>query len=207
MHKGKRVNIVIHDKKFVFMMLKKCASVTMGKVILESLGHKNTKGNNVNKILRTLDRFNKYDVDGLDYTKVVWVRNPFDRLVSGWFDRIHKIKNKNTMNWYGIPNTISFPDFIYWVCSIDDDNMNVHFKQQTIDITIGNRIVPNIVMRLETLQEDWKQLQSKFNWLIDLKYHEHKSTKGDYRDYYTNDLIEKVNNRFAKDLELLKYKF
>ena len=46
MDKGKRGNFVIHNKKFVFMMLKKCASVTMGKTILSSLGYTDLSGNN-----------------------------------------------------------------------------------------------------------------------------------------------------------------
>ena len=204
---GNRSNIVIHDKKFVFMMLKKCGSVTMGKIMLESLGHKELEGEEVDRVLSTLSHFNRYEVDALDYTKVVWVRNPFNRLVSGWFDRIHLIRNEDTMSWYGVPNTISFLDFIDWVCSIPDEEMNVHFKQQTADITINGRLVPNVVMKLENLTEEWEQLQSKFGWLAELKYHANKSNKGDYRSYYNYETIEKVKSRFKDDLYLLEYTF
>lgn len=207
---GKRGNFVIHDKKFVFMMLKKCASVTMGKTILSSLGHTDLGGKNINKVLKSITpkHISRYEVDDLtDYTKVVWVRNLFNRLVSGWFDRIHIAKNKNTIAWYEIPNTISFPDFIDWVCSIPDEEMNVHFKQQTDDITINGRLVPNVIMKLESLSSDWKQLQTKHDWLVDLKWHANKSKKGDYRSYYTDKLIDKVNVRFKDDLCLLDYTF
>lgn len=206
MNLGNRVNVVIHNKKFVFMMLKKCASVTMGKIILESLGYKKSEAKDINRILGALPHFNRYEVDALDYTKVVWVRNPFDRLVSGWFDRIHLMGNEDTMNWYGVPNTISFPDFIDWVCSIPDDEMNVHFKQQISDITIDGRLVPNTVMKLENLNEDWAQLQTNNSWLIDMKYHINKSKKEDYRKYYTDEIIEKIKIRFKDDLCLLNYK-
>jgi hypothetical protein len=204
---GKRVNVVVHDKKFVFMMLKKCASVTMGKIILESLGYKNLRGDNVNKVIRKLGCPNRYEVDALDYTKLVWVRNPFNRLVSGWFDRVRRQPNAKIMKWYGIPNTISFPDFVDWVCSIDDPHMNTHFRQQTSDITIDGRLVPNVVMKLENLNEEWKELQHVHDWLVDIKYHAHKSKKGNYRDYYTDDLIKKVEIRFKDDLRLLDYSF
>jgi hypothetical protein len=209
MELGNRSNIVIHDKKFIFMMLKKCGSVTMGMTILSSLGHTDLGGNNVNKVLGSeTEHLDKYEVDKLkDYTKVVWVRNPYNRLVSGWFDRIHLIRNEDTMSWYGVPNTITFPDFIDWVCSIPDEEMNVHFKQQTDDITIDGRLVPNVVMKLENLTEEWKQLRSRFNWLSELKYHANKSKKGDYRSYYTDELVEKVKIRFKDDLYLLNYTF
>lgn len=205
---GNRVNIALHDKKFIFMMLKKCASVTMGKVILNSLGYKDLSGGNVNKVLGKLDHPVIYEVssrDYMDYTKVVWVRNPFDRLASGWFDRIYSIRNEDTMNWYGIPNTISFPDFIDWVCAIDDANINTHFRQQTYYITIGDKLIPNVIMKLETLKNDWDKLKSKHTWLSDIEFYDNKSNKGNYRDYYTKELIKKVSYRFNDDLRLLKY--
>lgn len=204
MHLGKRGNYIIHDKKFVFMMLKKCASVTMGRVILSSLGHRNLNGDNVNRVLPKYLASDRYEVASLEYTKLVWVRNPFNRLVSGWFDRIHLIRNEYTMAWYGVPNTISFPDFIYWICSIDDSQMNAHFRQQTSDITIDGELIPNVIIKLENLKEEWPKLQARYEWLADLR-HANKSKKGDYKDYYTSDLIEKVRVRFKDDFRLLNY--
>lgn len=201
---GDRGNYVIHNKKFVFMMLKKCGSVTMGKVILESLGYKDLSGPNVNRVLGSL-RLNRYEVAALDYTKVVWVRNPFDRLVSGWFHRVHNVTMKEARDSYGIPNTISFPDFVEWVCSIKDKEMNAHFRQQTFDITIDGVLVPNVIIKLENLKEDWQLLKARFDWLVDIKYHEHRTNKGNYCDYYKKDMIDKVKIRFVDDFRLLEY--
>ena len=40
-----------------------------------------------------------------------------------------------------------------------------------------------------------------------MKYHANKSKKGDYRSYYTNEMIDKVKIRFKDDLYLLDYTF
>lgn len=205
--RGKILNIVFHDKKFVFMMIKKCASVTMGMIILDSLGYTDLTSKNIDNIdnlLNTIPHMNKYEIDALDYTKVVWVRNPFDRLVSGWFNRIHQKKSKYTMAKFGIPR-ITFSDFIDLVCSIPDSETNTHFMQQTSDITIDGRLVPNVVIKLENIKEEWSKLQKQHTWLADMEYHTHKSNKGDYRTYYTKNLIEKVKIRFKDDFYLLEY--
>jgi hypothetical protein len=205
MHLGNRANIVINDKKIIFMMLKKCASVTMGKTILSSLGYKDLSGDNINKVLKKLGRISIKDAQELDYDKVVWVRNPLDRLVSGWTHRIKGVANKDTMDWYGIPNTISFSDFIDWVCSIEDAKMNAHFRQQTFDLTIDGVLVPNFIMKLEDLEKDWAVLRQQHPWLVPIRFHEHKTKKGNWKDYYTEDLFIKANKRFSNDLNLLGY--
>ena len=202
---GKRINVVIHKKKFVFMMLKKCASVSMGKVILTSLGHKNLKGHNINTVLRPLGGLSINEVEELDYTKVAWVRHPLDRLVSGWVHRVKGVSNKNTMTWYGIPNTISFPDFVDWVCSINDADMNAHFRQQTFDLVLDDKLVPNVLMKLETLHSDWKKLQAQFSWLANLTFHDHKTNKGNWQLSYDKELLKKASKRFSEDLNLLGY--
>lgn len=201
---GDRGNYVIHDRKFVFMMLKKCGSVTMGKVILESLGYKDLSGPNVNRVLGSL-RLNRHEVSALDYTKVVWVRNPLDRLVSGWFNRVHNVTMKETMDSYGIPNNISFLDFVDWVYSIKDGEMNAHFRQQVFDITIDGVLVPNVIIKLENLKEDWQRLKARFDWLVDIKYHEHRTNKGNYHGYYDKESLDKVKIRFVDDFRLLGY--
>ena len=206
---GDRINWVLHNKKFVFMILKKCASVTMKKVILSSLGYEDVSSENINRL--TDDYFplsmDKYKLDALDYDKVVWVRNPFDRLVSAWSHRVRNNK-KHSIRDYGIPHTTSFEDYIDYICSFKDEDLNVHFHQQTFNIAINDRLVPNIVVKIENLQEEWERVRERFEWLAPIKWHAHKSEKrGDYRRYYTKDLIKKVNNRFAKDLELLGYEF
>ena len=83
----------------------------------------------------------------------------------------------------------------------------MHFRQQAHDITIDGRLVPNFIIKLENLNEGWKRLQKQQPWLADIKDRTHATKKGDYRKYYTDDLIEKVRIRFKDDLNLLGYNF
>jgi len=200
---GTRLNWIMHDRKFVFMMIKKCGTVTIQRVLFTSMGL--DVSGNIQKYSKFIGRGTRFEIDKLDYTKVAWVRNPFNRLVSGWWNRIHKARSKITMKSWQIPHTISFTDFVDWVCSYDDDHMNTHFRQQTYDITIDGRLVPTTVMKMENLKTEWGQLQIEHPWLPDIKWHDHKSNKGNYRKYYTDNMIDKVMIRFKDDFELLKY--
>jgi hypothetical protein len=203
---GKQINVVFNEKKLVLMILKKCASVTLHRTILESLGHKDLSGKNINRVFRNdLTLIDKYEIVKLDYTKAVWVRNPFDRLVSGWANRI---RDKKDAKVYGVSPDISFEDFALYVCSIEDSNLNVHFRQQTFDLTIEGDLVPNVLIHLESLKEGWEKLRRDFNWLSPVKRHDHKTKgKGNYQKYYTTRLVKKVRQRFQQDLKLLGYEF
>jgi len=199
----RHLNWVFHNKKFIFTMIKKCGTITIQRVLFESMGL--DPNVNLKRYGELINIVSLHDTDALDYTKVAWVRNPFDRLVSGWWDRIHTARPEYTKKMWQLPNTISFPDFIDWVCSYNDDHMNAHFKQQTHEITIDGRLVPNRIMKMENLKTEWSQLQIEHPWLPNIKWHDHKSDKGDYRKYYTGSIIDKVMIRFKNDLNLLEY--
>jgi len=205
---GQQVNVIVRDKKFVFMALKKCGSVTLHKTVLDSLGYKDLSGKNINRVIRNDLAWtgDKHEIAELvDYIKISWVRNPFDRLVSGW---MHRVRNNNDAKGYGISPKASFEDFINHICSVEDENLNVHFRQQTSFIAIQGKLVPDILIHLENLQEEWEQLRSKFNWLSSIRWHEQKTKgPGKYRKHYNKDLIEKVRHRFEEDLDLLEYDF
>ena len=204
---GKQLNVIFHDKQFAVMILKKCGSVTLHKTLLKSFGHTDLSGNNINKVFRQdFNLVNKYEIAKFNYTTTSWVRNPFDRLVSGWFNRI---RNKKNAKSYGVDPNISFEDFALYICSLEDKDVNVHFHQQTFDIAIDGKLVPNRLIHLESLIEEWEDLRKEVPWLAPIKWREQWSKKkGDFKEYYKKDLlIEKVAQRFEQDLRLLGYTF
>lgn len=142
-----------------------------------------------------------------DVRKIAFVRNPFDRLVSVFQNKIEAndqaflVKNR-------LDKGLSFEDFIAFVCSIQDENADKHFRSQFTYLYDyeGNCII-DFLGRLEFFQEDIQQLQNLFE-LPNLEIpHWNKTQEVDYKSYYSKESQNKVEKRYTLDLQLLGYTF
>ena len=75
----------------------------------------------------------------------------------------------------------------------------------------NGRLLPNYIGRFENLVEDFnyvrKIIEMKTKIILPRLPHLMKSTKKNYREYYTPELIELVRERYQKDIDILGYKF
>ena len=155
-----------------------------------------------------------------EYYRFCFIRNPWDRLVSCYKNKI-KQDSKYNDNWFknGVAKSLlkhknkfkggmSFSEFIETVCYINDDIADPHLKSQYKFIYDSkDRLLVNFIGRFESLEEDYlyicKQLSIKD---IPLP-HMLKSNRSDYKEYYNDKLISLVYDRYAKDIRLFKYNF
>jgi hypothetical protein len=132
------------------------------------------------------------------------VRNPWARAVSQWA--------------YGRYDNLDFPTFVDLV--VNEDYAQLHpgtrFKgdrevfqycrpQSDYIYYNGKRIVENI-MKVENLEEDFKIVREKYGITEELP-RINRSRHKDFRDYYTDELIEKVGDYYAKDVDNFGYTF
>jgi len=146
------------------------------------------------------------------YFKFVFVRNPFDRLVSCYFNKILMTKD-----WDGTEmpaetdilekmrqDNISFTDFvrkittIYW-------KMDGHWDLQYSRLPNINEL--DFIGKYENLQIDFdyvcKQLKLKQFSLPTILKTEHKH----YTEYYDDETRKIVAEKYKKDLDLFNYTF
>jgi chondroitin 4-sulfotransferase 11 len=164
--------------------------------------------------------FPSYDfsADRSDIFKFTFVRNPWDRLVSCYFD---KIKNEtNTGDTYftykeGVANCLAsfdeftkdmtFSEFVNVISKIPDEQSDPHFKSQSSCISKISDL--SFVGKLENLDIDLSIISSELKIPV-LKLAKIKTTIAkNYRDLYNEETKKIVYRRYENDIEEFKYVF
>jgi hypothetical protein len=150
---------------------------------------------------------------------VAFVRNPWDRLVSCYKDKIAEgsvtedgtRKTREDRAMYrnaGFEKDMPFEEFVRLVSETPDANANRHFRSQHTYLTDKHgRLLPTRIGRFERLSEDFNAIMESLGaghiTLPRLRY----SDAADYRAYYTEELRDIVAERFRGDIELFDYRF
>ena len=100
------------------------------------------------------------------YFLFAFVRNPYDRIYSCYKNKIEDVRNyggRNIFEKHGVALDMSFEDFVCLVATLPDDKSDRHFRSQAWFLTWQNSLLPAFVGKLEQLNEDWQELQRRFN--------------------------------------------
>lgn len=195
-------------KKFVFVSIPKNASQSIFNMFSIKLkDHSSTSDygifDNHCRAALLKSRYNDYD----SRFKFCFVRNPYERLVS-WFNyhkngmKLPLYKRFTFEQWvkadfphhWGLQNGTRYrrekrsPLDQYQFIYDDNDNLLVDF--------IGH---------METFDEDFKYICSKVDYKPNKIEHKNKSTKSDWKSYYTGETFALTQKRFAKDIKLFGY--
>jgi|GEM_PF-756548 len=140
-----------------------------------------------------------------------FVRNPFERLVSLYLNKFRSVRNLEAEGFYfqnylnGIFTIdMSFSSFINLVCRIPDNISDNHFRSQAGTIFKDPRIKPDFIGKIETFQDDWAQLNKLAGTTMKIERY-NSSGEYDYRELYTQELVEQVAERYRDDIELFSY--
>lgn len=149
--------------------------------------------------------FNQYPIHLYNtYYKFAFVRNPYDRLVSCW---INKVVNKNHFNFNttDYPKMRSFANFVRHVKGLDLSKCDRHLQPQSSLIDLNH---VNFIGRLENINADYETLCRKLNLPAErLETRNISPNRENYRNYYTDNMIEEVFELYEKDILLFNYTF
>lgn len=137
-----------------------------------------------------------------DYFSFVFVRNPFDLLVSLYFyisqTKVHKDYQK-VIN-------MNFTRFASWYLSTNPPRQ-VDF---VID-PVSNELIVDYIGRFETLNEDMAYIKGKLGIATDRGLQHRNPSKNrkskNYKEYFDSATIELVSIYFKDDLEFLGYRY
>jgi len=186
----KYVYIKSDEFKFIYFITPKAGSRTIVKY-LKNLGFE-FKGDK----MRELD-FEKYK----DYFKFGFTRNPWDRMVSVWKNKV--IDGHET----GLGDLRIFKDFKVFLkkaCEKNLENCDNHIKLQTVMLPCEHL---NYVGDLYTLNKDFKMICDKLGIELQQIPHENKSEHKHYTEYYDDETRQIVAEKYAKDIEYFGYEF
>ena len=128
------------------------------------------------------------------YFIFTFIRNPYDRIVSGW----------NYINKYNI----SFKKYLNINYKTNSYNYWHVFMPQTrhiIDLNGKNNI--NYIGKLENLENDLKIILNMIgiNNIVHIPFKKNSKSHKNYKTYYNNEILEKVNILMREDFENLDY--
>ena len=145
--------------------------------------------NHLNKIMNMdLNKWNTYYIFS-------FIRNPYDRIVSGW----------NYCN----KNNISFSNFIKLEKSVNSyDYWHTFMTQSRHLIDNKGKININYIGKIENLEEDLKIILYTigFKNITHLPFKKNSKKHKDYKSYYDNQILKEINNIFKEDFENFDYK-
>lgn len=165
-----------------------------------------------------LEAFNAGEFAG--YFKFGFVRNPWDRLVSCFLQKIDSRQKGETSTGAplrqpeGRPRAfrlgMSFVDFVQAVSETPDDESDQHFKSQHLTFYDGDTCMADFIGRFERLQEDFATATRRIGLAQIELPHVLKSrnpTRRTYPDFYDDYTRQLVEQRFARDVEVFGYSF
>jgi len=149
------------------------------------------------------------------YAKFSFVRNPFDRLVSCYRDKINFTptpqRPKSIYDYYlfALPTHSTFADFVERVSKIPDALADNHFKSQYALLYEDGAALVDTVGKFEQLHDDWQPIATQYQLDPQLEPFNVSKTKpgchSDYRLYYTQPLVQLVYERYRQDVEMFGY--
>ena len=197
--------ILVKTENLLFIGNNRTGSTAVSRALVSQLGGKyvpkkvlHIDGERISKRHATLDQLEKYGLipDSKDLLKFVFVRNPYDSLVSYWKKHLSKPR-------FAFTNIARFQlQFSTWV---EEDLGSKPPKSMHARFVAGT----DVVLRFESLSSDLDALFQK----VGIKTIEIPQTnvtqdrEADYRNYYSTEARRIVKTMYFEDLERYGYTF
>lgn len=189
--KSKDTLNVNHDRKLVFMHIPKTAGTSIKAIVLPQ------QRGTTHKISNKLVSQKIWD----NYTTFCVVRNPFDKFISSYFYHTSKEytgvlfrKNKNLHN-----------------LNLDEYFSQVYQKKMKAQINYithpKSKKPIDYILRFENLEHDFNNFCKENNINAKLPHKNKSNRNRDYRQYYSEQLKDKIAKFSQQDLQYFGYKW
>ena len=140
-----------------------------------------------------------------------FVRNPFDRLVSAYNNKILELdETPGPMQAMGLKNGLAFSAFLECIATPSDADLDVHLLPQSNILCLDGQLIPSFIGHLETMERDWQQLQRRLRQErlptlgnLPEKNRRRSDDHSDVIRYFEDSrLVQLVADRYGNDLKL-----
>ena len=214
---------ISHKHKFIYYPVPKAGCTTIKTWMLEEEGINMERKMGIHSLkIPQISIHWVLESEYRDYFHFAFVRNPWDRLVSCYYDKIYDARNKKNEVFVdgeyrgftrkygkGYFADMSFADFVRFVATIPEHRCDVHFKPQHLFL---NMEALDFIGRFEDFRLDFRYVMEEIgatdhaiNFLVQKRMR--SSFSGDYRKLYDEETKEIVARKYARDIELFNYTF
>lgn len=207
-------NIFFEEARLVYIAIPKAANSALKRSFLPLIGLEDRKYANIHdREVVPFNYINGKKVRKLRKRAFVFtvVRNPWDRIVSTYADKVCRDPIHKPFERYGFRAHMGFRDFLRGVCEISDQDADVHFRSQHSMIFLDGCLLPHMVLQMERLKKDWPVLRGVVESLAGQQPGElrmvNQKKHSPYRAYYDAETQELVRRRYEAEIEVLGYEF
>ncbi len=200
----KYISLASNQKQYIFYKIYKSGSSTISKILRS---HTETSSLPYKKVLfkNSIEQLNTYHPDLDLYFKFTFVRNPWDRLVSLYSEKI--VNHKKTINkvpYYKQFIGLSFESFLDRIIYSDLESCIPHHRLQTHLMPLNKM---NFIGKLENFNKDIRFVLDHLKIKNCKIQHLNRSKHSHYSDYYNNRYKKLVESKYAEDIENFNYSF
>lgn len=203
------------DKKLLYLSISKVGNTSIKASMYnlaegDSYRDIHTKVNqlHVSGRIRNMDKFQ-------DFYKFTFVRNPFQRLVSCYENKLHtdqaEVGESISFLIYDayllgfLSKDRGFSSFARRVCMIHDRIADRHFASQSIGaLGPDGRLALDYVGKMERMNADYEPLRQRFG-LAPLPHYNKTKKEKNWMDYYDEKTARRVCRRYRTDIEVFGY--
>lgn len=139
-----------------------------------------------------------------DYFKFAFVRNPWDRFVSGW---LNKVVRKNALQFHPkkLAHLQKFRNFVSYCAELDLETCNSHFRHQCKLVDLNE---VDFIGRQENFEEDIREVFGTLGIsLQEVPAANASRNRLHYSSYYTDETRRMIGTIYRKDIQLFGYTF
>jgi len=136
------------------------------------------------------------------YFKFAFVRNPWERMVSFYFNKDPDLIDEARQQGINLADT-TFEEFLSRIKQV---NHVYTLEQHKFIINENGKLIVDFVGRFEDLGNDFKKIYERIGIHAKLG-HYNRSVHKPYREYFNDETKEITRKMYEKDIEVFQYEF
>lgn len=162
-----------------------------------------TQADKIFKIIRA-----KNDPSLNSYFKFTFVRDPVDRFISFYRDKILTSKDEYTwrfLSGHGFHVGMSMEETLSAMSGLNAENHDPHFAPQTTFLLDGNRLSVDFIGRIERGGADWERIIRLSGFDFPVPFLNAQEKEGNLRKNMSAAALGQIRQFYARDFEILGY--